>query len=346
MSTAFGVEQATPEVLGFFPHDTDAFTQGLLLHNDSFYESTGLYGESTLRQVEPATGVVLMLHELSPSVFGEGLARVDDRLIQLTWQENIAYEYEIETFAETGTFKYAGEGWGLCFDGERLVMSNGSSTLFFRDPDTFAILGQVTVRKDGVPVIRLNELECVGDLVYANVWLTDTIMRIEADTGTVLTEIDASGLLTPEEAAQADVLNGIAFDPATEHFFLTGKLWPKVFEVRFDFNPYGEGCEVRWLREIEGVTLAKDGINGVAVSWNEDLRALEYHVNSVTSIDDVLPPGPHLPDVPGARGSLECFAPAGTTTCVDGDGQVDGEPLLFYQVYSACGPSGADEGPP
>jgi glutaminyl-peptide cyclotransferase len=337
---------ATPEVLDVFPHDTGAFTQGFLLYEDQFYESTGLYGQSSLRRVDPATGTVLQQRNLSSSVFGEGLARVDDRLIQLTWRENIAYEWNLWTFDPQGSFNYSGEGWGLCFDGERLVMSNGSSNLYFRDPDTFALLGQVQVTLDGSPQSNLNELECVGDLVYANVWLTDTILRIEADTGVVLTEIDASGLLTPEEEAEADVLNGIAFDPATEHFYLTGKLWPKVFEVAFDFNPYGEGCKVEWLREIQGVVLAKDGAAGVRFSWDADPRATEYHVNSVTSILDLPAPGPHRPDVPGGFGAAECDAPAGTTTCTDVDGQVDPESLLFYQVYSACGPLGGDEGPP
>ena len=345
-TAALAVEQTTPQVLAVFPHDTAAFTQGLLLHGGVFYESTGLYGQSTLRRVDPATGAVLELRNLSSSVFGEGLARVADRLIQLTWQEHVAFVWDLQTFAGLGGFTYGGQGWGLCHDGTRLVMSDGSSNLYFRDPDTFAVLGQVQVTLDGFAVSNLNELECVGSLVYANVWLTDTILRIDPVTGEVLTQIDASGLLTPQEEAQADVLNGIAFDPATEHFFLTGKWWPKVFEVAFTFNPYGQGCRPAWLREVTGVTVSRDGTTGVTLAWDEDPRAAEYHVNSVTSVAEAPPPGPHLPDVPGGSGEAECSAPTETPTCTDDDGQLHPAPLLLYQVYSACGALGADEGPP
>jgi glutaminyl-peptide cyclotransferase len=177
---------------------------------------------------------------LAGNLFGEGLALAGDRFIQLTWQNNVAMIYDLD-FNRQGTFDYEGEGWGLCYDGTKLVMSDGSNRLFFRNPQTFALIGEVSVTRDGAAVSRLNELECVGKLVYANVYQTDTIVRIDSASGQVLTTIDASGLLTAAERAGTDVLNGIAFDSASGHFFLTGKLWPKLFEVRFDFDPYGNG---------------------------------------------------------------------------------------------------------
>jgi glutaminyl-peptide cyclotransferase len=227
------VEQLRPQVLAVFPHDRGAFTQGLLLHEGSLYESTGLYGRSTLRQVDPRTGDVKRVVSLAPTLFGEGLARVDDRLIQITWQHGVAPVYNLLTFEQVGQFTYSGEGWGLCYDGQRLVMSNGSSNLTFRDPQTFAVAGTVGVTLKGQPVERLNELECVGQHVYANVWQTDTIVRIHAETGRVDATIDASGLLSPEDRIGVDVLNGIAYDPERDVFLITGKLWPRLFEVRF-----------------------------------------------------------------------------------------------------------------
>lgn len=226
---------AVPEVLATYPHDASAFTQGLVLEGGRFYESTGIYGESTLREVIPETGEVLREVTVPREYFAEGLALVGDRLIQITWREGEAFVYDLETFEQTGTLTYSGEGWGLCFDGEQVVMSDGSSTLTRRDPETFAVLSTYGVTLDGQPVTRLNELECVGEDVYANVWQTDTIVRIN-ETGEVVQEIDASNLLTVEERTQlgADaVLNGIAYDPEAETFYLTGKLWPEMLEVRF-----------------------------------------------------------------------------------------------------------------
>ena len=239
LSAALGQAQSVrPEVVATFPHDPQAFTQGLLLHAGRFYESTGLEGMSSLRRVVPETGGVERNVPLASDLFGEGLALVGERLIQLTWQDGIALVYDLD-FNPAGSFEYTGEGWGLCYDGTRLVMSDGSSRLFFRDPSTFALLGDVQVQSAGTPVERLNELECVDGIVFANVWLTDTIVRIDPATGVVLDTIDASGLLSAQEAAAADVLNGIAFDAASGHFFLTGKLWPKLFEVRLDFGSGG-----------------------------------------------------------------------------------------------------------
>ena len=230
-----------PEIVATHPHDPQAFTQGLLLHQGKLYESTGLLGRSSLRRVVVATGAVEKSTSLAADLFGEGLALVGDRLIQLTWQNHVALSYDLE-FNALGRFDYTGEGWGLCYDGARLVMSNGSSRLLFRNPTTFAVTGEVEVRGASGPVANLNELECVGSFVYANVWQTNSIVHIDPASGDVLHVVDASGLLSPTEAAGVDVMNGIAFDPASGHFFITGKLWPKLFEVRFAFEPADGGA--------------------------------------------------------------------------------------------------------
>jgi len=230
---------ATPEalrvaVVGTRPHDPAAFTQGLLLYGGELYESTGLSGESTLRRVDPRTGEVRGRVDVPPEFFAEGLARAGDRLVQLTWREGRAFEYDRVTLAKLREFTYDTEGWGLCYDGRRLVMSDGTANLYFRDPATFALLGRVPVTLAGRPQDQVNELECVGNQVYANIWQTDTIVRIDPATGAVGAVVDAAGLLTPEERAAADVLNGIAWDPAAGTFLITGKRWPKLFEVRFE----------------------------------------------------------------------------------------------------------------
>jgi glutaminyl-peptide cyclotransferase len=224
------------EVLAVYPHDARAFTQGLLLQDGALFESTGLVGRSSVRQVELTTGKVLRQKDLPPPLFGEGLAWANDELVQLTWQNQRALRWAPATFETRGEWKYDGEGWGLCFDGKMLVQSDGSHRLFFRDPKTFAVQRTLAVTENGQPVTRLNELECVGDTIYANVWMTDRIVAIAALNGTVRDEIDASGLLTAEERKAIGgeaILNGIAFDPSDKTFLLTGKLWPKLFRVRF-----------------------------------------------------------------------------------------------------------------
>ena len=224
------------KVLATRHHDPAAFTQGLLVHEGSLYESTGLYGSSSLREVDPVSGAVKRKVDIPSEFFAEGLALVDDRLIQLTWKEQKALVHKLAGFAPAGELRYEGEGWGLCWDGRRLVMTDGSDKLTFRDPTTFAFLGEVTVtRADqmGERVLELNELECVDGVVYANVWQTDDILRIDPSTGRVTAVIDASGLLTAEERQRTDVLNGIAWDPQRKIFLITGKLWPKLFEVEF-----------------------------------------------------------------------------------------------------------------
>lgn len=229
------VEQLRVHVIRKYPHATDAFTQGLIWHGGVMYESTGQYGKSELRRVRLEDGNVLTRRKLDRGFFGEGLALVDQRLIQLTWRSGIAFVSDVATLQERETLRYAGEGWGLCYDGTSLVMSNGSSTLDFRDPGSMALLRKLNVTKDGLPVDELNELECVGKEIYANVWRRDEIVRIDPTTGRVTGSIDASGLLTRIESRRADVLNGIAYKPDTKTFLITGKLWPQVFEV--DFEP-------------------------------------------------------------------------------------------------------------
>ena len=228
--------QLVPRILSVRPHDTSSYTEGLVWTDGLLYESSGLYGVSSVRKVDPQTGRVLSLTKDPPQVFGEGLALDGKRLYQLTWKEQIGFIYDLDTLSQTGSFSYKGEGWGLCFDGHHFIMSNGSAFLSIRDAKTFAVLNSVHVMLNGAPVNMLNELECVGGSVYANVWLTDHIVRIDAASGRVTAVIDASGLLTQAERAAAGsdgVLNGIAYDPATDTFFITGKRWPKLFEVTF-----------------------------------------------------------------------------------------------------------------
>jgi glutaminyl-peptide cyclotransferase len=226
-------ERLRVKVLSTRPHDRSAYTQGLVIDGGALYESTGLYGQSSLRQVDPATGEVKRSRTVPREYFAEGLALVDGRLIQITWQEQKAFVYNAADFQPVTELRYDGEGWGLCWDGQRLVMSDGSNRLTFRDPKTFAVTGSVAVTLAGQPVAQLNELECVDGVIYANVWQTEDILRIDPKDGRVTAVIDASGLLAPQERRMVDVLNGIAWDPAKKTFLITGKLWPKMFEVTF-----------------------------------------------------------------------------------------------------------------
>jgi glutaminyl-peptide cyclotransferase len=227
--------QLRVEVLTTYPHDTEAFTQGLELHEGVLYEGTGLHGRSEMRTVERDTGTVTKRVALPADAFGEGIAVVGDRIWQLTFQEQFAFTRDRGTLEETGRVSYQGEGWGLCHDADRnrLVMSNGGADLTFRDPETFEPTGTVAVTRDGQPQRNLNELDCAGDDVWANVWLTNEIVRIDVESGAIEAVVDASGLLTPEEAARADVLNGITGVPCTDTYLITGKLWPKMFLVKF-----------------------------------------------------------------------------------------------------------------
>jgi glutaminyl-peptide cyclotransferase len=221
------------EVIATLPHDTAAFTQGLEFSGDVLYEGTGLEGQSSMRQVDPATALVQKKVELPADMFGEGVTVTGDKIWQITWKNGIAIQRDKNTLDEVKRARYDGEGWGLCTDGQRLVMSDGSDKLTFRDPQTFAAIGEVRVHEGETPVTQLNELECTPDGVYANVWQTDTIVRIDPGSGSVTATIDLAGLLQPQDQAGADVLNGIAAIPGTDEFLVTGKLWPKMFRVRF-----------------------------------------------------------------------------------------------------------------
>jgi glutamine cyclotransferase len=218
-------------VVRTLPHDRGAFTQGLLMFEGKLYESTGLLGESTLRRVDPESGIVEAKVALDPLLFGEGLARVGGRLIQLTWTNGKALIWNLSSFTKEREITYEGEGWGLCFDGRRLLMTDGTDQLFFRDPESFAKTGQVSVRRAGAPVRNLNELECADGVVYANIWQDTHIARIDPATGEVTGWIDASNLLSGEDRIGADVLNGIAAIPGSRNLLITGKKWPRTFEV-------------------------------------------------------------------------------------------------------------------
>ncbi len=227
-----------PQVLNSYPHDSNAFTQGLLWHAGALYESTGIFGSSSLRRVEIETGRPEINLPLDDTYFAEGLERIGDRLIQLTWQAGLAFVYDFHSLELIETIEYAGEGWGLCSDGRFLFMSDGSAFLSLREIDTFELIFRGAVTLDGqiIPAQLLNELECVGEHIYANAWNTDYIFRIDKYTGEITALIDASGLLSEAERAAlagGSVLNGIAYNPESQTFYITGKRWPQIFEVVF-----------------------------------------------------------------------------------------------------------------
>lgn len=230
----------TYSVAGTYPHDRAAYTQGLVFANGVLYESTGRYGESTLRKVALETGEVLQLRALPAEIFGEGIALNGDEIVQLTWKSHLGFVYARDSFDLLRTFDYPTEGWGLTTDGrrnddgtpQRIIMSDGTDTLHVLDPRTLEEIGQIQVRDGQTPVTMLNELEYVDGMVYANVWKTDRIAIIDPSSGQVTAWIDLAGLLSPEDYGQGvDVLNGIAYDPEGDRLFVTGKRWPKLFEI-------------------------------------------------------------------------------------------------------------------
>ncbi len=218
-------------VMQVYPHDAGAFTQGLVYDGGVFYEGTGLRGHSSLRKVRPETGEILQMRPLPDAYFGEGVALFADRLYQLTWQSHVGFIYDRASFQPLTTFQYPTEGWGLTQNGRELIMSDGTPHLYFLDPNTLTLLRQVTVRDETGPVWRLNELEYIDGEVYANIWQTNRIARIDPETGRVRAWIDLTGLLPEADRAGADVLNGIAWDAAGGRLFVTGKLWPKLFQI-------------------------------------------------------------------------------------------------------------------
>ena len=220
-------------VVRTYPHDSQAYTQGLLYEGGYLYESTGLNGRSTLRMVDLESGRVLQRADVPPQYFAEGLASWGSTLIQLTWQSHIAFVYDRFSFRLLRTFSYTGEGWGLTEDSKNLIVSDGTATLRFFDPGTFREVRHIVVKDYGSPVTQLNELEYVHGEIYANVWHTDRIARISPATGKVLGWIDLSGLLSPGQVSDPEaVLNGIAYDATHDRLFVTGKLWPKLFEIK------------------------------------------------------------------------------------------------------------------
>jgi glutaminyl-peptide cyclotransferase len=231
--TASTAEQLHVQILAVLPHDMTMYTEGLEIHDGVRYEGSGLVGQSRIRATALSSGAVLREATLPAPLFGEGLTVTGDRLWQLTWTSGIAIERDPATLAQRRRVTYQGQGWGLCNDGHRLVMSDGSDRLTFRDPVTFASSGQLAVRLDGEPVRKLNELECAGGVVWANVFETDQIVRINPSTGAVTGVVDASGLLSTPPQSTGAVLNGIAAIPGTDQFLITGKDWPSLFRVRF-----------------------------------------------------------------------------------------------------------------
>lgn len=227
-----GAPVAGYQVVKIYPHDRQAFTQGLVYHDGFLYEGTGLAGQSALRKVRLENGEVVQQHRLEPHYFGEGIAVWDNTIAQLTWQSEIGFVYDRATFKPVRTFRYTGEGWGLTHDGKRLIMSDGSDTLRFLDPGSQKETGRLTVRDGARAVPHLNELEFIRGEIYANVWQTERIARISPRTGQVVGWIDLAGLLDPRDRPGVDVMNGIAYDAVGDRLFVTGKLWPKLFEVR------------------------------------------------------------------------------------------------------------------
>lgn len=222
----------TYKVVNSFLHDTKAFTQGFVFCDGFFYEGTGLYGQSSLRQVIPEDGTVIKEIKLTENLFGEGITVYNGKIIQLTWQENLGLVYDQQSFEVIRVFSYHGEGWGLTHDGEHLIMSDGTAELRFLDPDTFEEVRRLEVISNKGPITNLNELEFIKGEIFANIWLTDQIVRIHPQTGRVTGWIDLTGLLDPVSTdRRVDVLNGIAYDQERERIFVTGKLWPRVFEI-------------------------------------------------------------------------------------------------------------------
>ena len=220
----------TYEIVNVYPHDETAFTQGLVFENGVLYEGTGLWGQSSLRRVELETGNLTQLYSLSDGFFGEGITIFEDKIIQLTWKSGKGFVYNKNSFELLQTFEYSTDGWGITNNGTSLIMSDGTATLYFLDPETFQTLGQVEVY-DEEPVTQLNELEYINGRVYANIWHEDKIAIINSQTGQITGWIDLEGIRDLVNQVTSDVLNGIAYDQNANRLFVTGKLWSKLFEI-------------------------------------------------------------------------------------------------------------------
>jgi len=219
-------------VVATYPHDDAAFTQGLVYHDGLLYEGTGLYGRSSIKIAELSTGNIIDQVDLSYDIFGEGMTIMGDRVYQVTWKENTGFVYSMDDLTEIRSFSYNGEGWGLTHNGNHLILSNGSSTLSFLDPESFHVVRTVDVTYDDEPVSNLNELEYVDGVVYANIWHLDQIVMINPDNGATIGWIDLDGIQNLLDSTEGiDVLNGIAYNYETGRLVITGKLWPNVFEI-------------------------------------------------------------------------------------------------------------------
>ena len=226
-------------VVNVFPHDRHAYTQGLFFRDGVLYESTGLRGFSSIRRVTLQTGDVQQRHDLAPQYFGEGIVDWGDKLIGVTWQSQKGFIFDLDSFEESGTFSYSGEAWGLARNNSHIIMSDGTDRLRFFDPDTFAETDELAVTLRGSPLRNLNELEWINGEIWSNVWQTNWIVRIDPGSGAVTGAIDLSGLLPDADRTPryTDVLNGIAFDEKNERLFVTGKRWPKLFEIELVKRP-------------------------------------------------------------------------------------------------------------
>lgn len=230
--TSQSVPTYTFTIINAYPHDRNAFTQGLAFENGTLFESTGQYARSSLRRVDLISGKVLQFHALPDEYFGEGITVFRDTIIQLTWQSQKGFVYDKNSFEVLRQFTYETEGWGITHDGKRLVMSDGTSILYFLDADTFEIIDRIQVHDNGKPIENLNELEFIGGQIYANIWREENIAIINPQDGRIAGWIDLSGILPPQsDGKPVDVLNGIAYDVANGRIFVTGKLWPKLFEI-------------------------------------------------------------------------------------------------------------------
>jgi glutaminyl-peptide cyclotransferase len=233
VSAAAQTPQYGYQVVHVYPHDPNAFTQGLEYRAGYLYEGTGLEGRSMLRKVQLETGKVLQQINLDPQYFGEGITVINQKILELTWQSEVGFVYDQNTFARQRVYNYPGEGWGLTNDGQQVYMSDGTPQIRVWDPATLQEKRRITVREDGKPVTYLNELEWVRGEIYANVWQTDRIVRISPIDGRVVGVIDLRGLLSAADRTEkVDVLNGIAYDSLGNRLFVTGKLWPKLFEIK------------------------------------------------------------------------------------------------------------------
>lgn len=222
----------TYKIVNTYPHDQQAFTQGLVFKEGVLYEGTGLNGQSSLRKVKLENGEVLKIHKLPPEFFGEGITVCGDKIIQLTWKSHAGFVYDKDSFKLFKQFSYPTEGWGLTYDGRQLIMSDGTEGLYFLDPETFKELRRIKAHDSKGPVIKLNELEYINGEIFANIWPTDLIVKIDPRTGRVTGWINLEGLSPVNDGQKKKVLNGIAYDAKSDRLFVTGKLWPALYEIK------------------------------------------------------------------------------------------------------------------